>query len=556
MKVGVVAKKRQGSQTLSRSFQLAPSEPRGSGPHILFGHSRQSSSPLLQLKSGADHRSSDRIEHAQSNTTLEKSDVVRELPESNSAKAYSIKGSYSKPGLVSSRRTHHFGLFSGFQRFEMKDDGNNQDKIDVSSLEDWKVKNITLKQHEFAIQSHTMLSEIINNTKNFRYEKQMEDCTRFDIIFRPKNHTKYISQIAATAVAKKSTKKQSNSNEGTGSDIEGPHNLEGPQETETKTSLPDVANLTSLHAGQQASEAFGKKFFGQITDMQPKDLREEVLTEVASNKTLRKLLAPSQGLVVSKRTGTFNAASRSLLLPHTRKTVDLPIKQQRAGQSAGPDKLALLVESVSSGAGWKMLHDKVKQACNVYLLEDIVGGFKHLAEQYSVSEIHLKAVQSADILLRALEERRDKSQSETVSQNHHEDIRRCEDTHRELLKIQKHFVERVRLFENSILRTKIRIREAEAEIVAVEREKAGEDLVMNRDPTNLVYLSKQRKLATMSPVKAKKMQLGQYKGLIAKALLDYLPDPEVERMVPQAYRNKFRTEDALNELRRGLAQSK
>lgn len=480
--------------------------------------------------------------------------VVRDETDSVSssrAQPYSLNRSYLKAGVQSKKRKEILSLFGGFQQFNADDDTTVQDSAAVTGLDDWKVKHVTLKQHEFAIQSHTMLSEVVNNTKNYRYEKQMEDCQRFDIIFRPRNHTKY---LASTPGENKSFSLNVNRL--------GQHHGITAGDT---LSTPKRSPLSHNRSGQtflfnedreSANRSSNNTFLGGMSVSKMKDLQEQVVTDVVANKTLRKILYSNQSPMVQLKKKPYLSGSFSVSSAHRRSVTTLRTSGGDSTPKESPDKIQLLVDNTPSLDIWKSIKETIDSVCTVYLLEDIVGGFKHLAEQYSVSQIHSKAAESALILKRAVDERRETANLETVKQNHHEDIRRCEETHKELLKIQKAFADKVSLFEASIYRTKQRIHLAEGEIVAVEREKAGEQVLVGKDTSHFLYKAKQRIASPTSPAKARKLQGGQYKALIAKALLDYLPDPEVERMVPQAYRNKFRLEDALNELRRGLAQSK
>lgn len=58
------------------------------------------------------------------------------------------------------------------------------EKNEVANLGAWKDKHVTLMRSEFAIQGNRMLNDVVNNTKNYRYEKQIDDIERYNIAFR------------------------------------------------------------------------------------------------------------------------------------------------------------------------------------------------------------------------------------------------------------------------------------------------------------------------------------------------------------------------------------
>lgn len=285
------------------------------------------------------------------------------------------------------------------------------DASDVLKLDDWYSNNITMPKHEFAVSSSTRLKNIVNNTRNYNYEKYIEDIEKYNQVFRtrskPKNDSASVSRLKPECFVYTLT------------DVENDYNL----------ALEDNAEHPRL-----------------------KQLRDDVLAEVAMNKTSR--------LVAKSRHRLSRSIDRSLVAAV-------------ANQGIDPSSYFKSIDNV----------------CSIFMIEKLVASFTTLADKFSIEELHRRSRDAAGLLKRHLEMEFNKETVESYSKNHYEDISRCEISMKNLIDIKNKLVQTIENYTSSINTQNIKRDTAKSAIVDVEKTKMYENIIYKQNRASNLSLS-------------------------------------------------------------------
>jgi hypothetical protein len=299
-------------------------------------------------------------------------------------------------------------------KIDIDDDEHNE----VVNLGEWKAKHVVLKQNEFAIQGNRMLSDIFNNTKNYRYEKQIDDIEKFNSAFRHKRafgvqrenqEVKQVSTIHSRIVS-----------------------------GEFKFQIDDDMEYTDGN--------------GYLDDPNLKNLREGIINEVAMGKTARLVLG-SKG-----------------------KKPQLPTTKANLLSKSAPN---LELDTHTTPNALDQLEGEIDNVCTLTLIESLVKNFKTFTNHYSLHQMIVKAEEARHLLRRTIESIKDKEDLGPSKGSSYEDIRRCEEAHMELIKIQKSFEGKLEMYSNAITRQLQKKLVLEKEIATNERARIHQALPEN-----------------------------------------------------------------------------